>query len=92
MQTTLPKVHSEGFEGDNDSVIALLIFALGEMSMEGAGGKPVSVSARGRSSGVRGGTPARPPGLSLFTEARRRIGFVLIECELENVQIYSLAA
>lgn len=92
MQNTLVKVHSEGFEGDNDSVIALLVFALGEMAIEGAKGKPVNISPRGRPSGVRGGTQTNPPGLSLFTEARRRIGFVLTDCELENVQIYSLAA
>jgi len=91
MQNTLVKVHSEGFEGDNDSVIALLVFALGEMAIEGTRGKPINV-VNGRPSGVRGGTSMKPPGLALFTEARRRIGFVLTECELENVQIYSLAA
>lgn len=91
MQNTLPKVHSEGFEGDNESVIALLIFALGELAMDGARGKSIS-SHGGRPSGIRGGTATKPPGLALFTEARRRIGFVLTGCELENVQIYSLVA
>jgi hypothetical protein len=30
---TLTKVHTEGFNGDPDSVIALLIFALGEVAI-----------------------------------------------------------
>jgi hypothetical protein len=88
---TLTKVHTEGFDGDTDSVIALLVFALGELALDGSRGKPIEVH-RGRPSGVRGGSSARPPGIALFNEARKRIGFVLTECELENIQIYSLAA
>jgi len=91
MQNTLVKVHSQGIGDDNDSVIALLIFALGEVAIEGSRGKPINVG-NGRTSGVRGGTLLNPPGLALFTEARRHLGFALTECELENVQIYSLAA
>ena len=91
MSTTLAKVYSEGFNGDNDSVLALLVFALGELSIDGSRGAPINVTA-GHPSGIRGGTQDRPPGLAFFTEARRRIGFVLTECELENIQIYSLAA
>lgn len=87
----LVKVHTEGFNGDSESVIALLIFALGEMAIEGYRGSPIEVY-RGRASGVRGGTASKPPGLALFNEARKRIGFVLTECDLENVQIYCLAA
>jgi hypothetical protein len=88
---TLTKVHSEGFNGDSDSVIALLVFALGEIALDGARGDPIAVED-GRPSGIRGGTPSRPPGLALFNEARKRMGFVLTECDLENVQIFSLAA
>lgn len=88
---TLTKVHTEGFNGDADSVIALLVFALGELAIEGLRGNPIEVY-KGRASGVRGGTAAKPPGLALFNEARKRIGFVLTDCDLENVQIYSLAA
>lgn len=88
---TLTKVNTEGFNGDTDSVIALLVFALGELALEGTRGNPIDVT-RGRASGIRGGTQARPPGLALFNEARKRIGFVLTDCDLENVQIYSLAA
>jgi hypothetical protein len=88
---TLTKVHTEGFSGDTDSVIALLVFALGAVATDGVRGDPIEIY-RGRPSGLRGGTVDRPPGLALFNEARKRIGFVLTECDLENVQIYSLAA
>jgi hypothetical protein len=88
---TLVKVHTEGFNGDTDSVIALLVFALGELALLGSRGDPIDVY-KGRPSGLRGGTFERPPGLALFNEARKRIGFVLTECDLENVQIFSLAA
>ncbi|KAN0103432.1 hypothetical protein V8E51_011745 [Hyaloscypha variabilis] len=88
---TLPRVHAEGFNGDTDSVIALLVFALGEVAIEGSRGNPIEVH-QGRPSGVRGGTSSRPPGLALFNEARKRLGFVLTGCALENVQIFSLAA
>jgi hypothetical protein len=91
MDNTLMKVHSQGFGGDNDSVIALLVLALGELAIEGSHGAPTNITD-GRPSGVRGGSLTRPPGLALFTEARKRIGFTLTECELENVQIFSLAA
>ncbi|KAF8863357.1 hypothetical protein BDZ45DRAFT_583966 [Acephala macrosclerotiorum] len=88
---TLNKVYAEGFDGDPDAVIALLIFALGELAIEGSRGQPIS-EGDGRSSGVRGGSVSKPPGLGLFNEARKRMGFVLTECALENVQIFSLAA
>lgn len=86
---TLTKVQTEGFDGDTESVIALLVFALGELAIEGSRGKPVEVHM-GRPSGVRGGSFTRPPGIALFNEARKRLGFVLTECELENIQIYAL--
>jgi hypothetical protein len=88
---TLTEVCTEGFDSDPDSVIALLVFALGELAIEGSCGNPVG-AYKGRPSGVRGGTTSKPPGLALFNEARKRIGFVLTDCDLVNVQIYSLAA
>jgi hypothetical protein len=88
---TLTRVHTEGFDGDIDSVIALLVFALGELAIDGSRGPPIS-SEKNRPSGVRGGSSLKPPGLALFNEARKRIGFVLTGCDLENVQIFSLAA
>jgi hypothetical protein len=88
---TLTKVHTEGFNSDLDSVIALLIFALGQIAIEGSRRDSIEVYKR-HPSGVRGGTAPQPPGLALFNEARKRIGFVLTDYELENIQIYSLAA
>jgi hypothetical protein len=88
---TLAKVHSEGFNGDADSVIALLIFALGELAIQSIRGGPIGVYYD-RLSGVRGGTLEKPPGLGLFNEARARLGYVIAEMELENVQIFLLSA
>jgi hypothetical protein len=87
---TMTKVHTEGFNGDVESVIALLIFALGAVASDGVRGCPIAVY-RGPPRGLRGGTAEKPPGLPLFNEARKRMGFVLTECDLENVQIFSLA-
>jgi hypothetical protein len=88
---TLTKVHSEGFNGDADSVIALLIFALGELALQGISGNPID-TFNGRASGVRGGTLEKPPGLGFFNEARARLGYVVADMELENVQIFLLLA
>ncbi len=89
ISNSLARVQSEGFNSEIDSVIALLVFALGELATEGSHGRPIDVY-RGRPSGLRGGSVERPPGLALFNEARKRMGFVLTACELENIQIYAL--
>lgn len=88
---TLAKVHTEGFDDDAESITALLIFALGQLAIEGSCGDPIE-TYKGRASGVRGGTSSRPPGLAFFNEARKHIGFLLTQCDLENIQIFSLAA
>ncbi|APA06756.1 hypothetical protein sscle_02g015260 [Sclerotinia sclerotiorum 1980 UF-70] len=89
---TLTKVTSEGFDGDVESVLALLIFALGDVALENYRGNPVDIY-RGRPSGIRGGSgSSRPPGLAFFNEAMKRIGCVLTDCSLENVQIFCLTA
>ncbi|KIM92758.1 hypothetical protein OIDMADRAFT_173784 [Oidiodendron maius Zn] len=87
---TLIKVYTEGFNDDTDSVIALLIFVLGEISIEGSCRDSIEVYKH-HPKGVGGGIPLQPPGLALFNKARKRIGFVLTDYELENIQIYSLA-
>ncbi|KAI9745485.1 MAG: hypothetical protein M1818_001019 [Claussenomyces sp. TS43310] len=91
LSETMLKVSSEGFNGDTESVIALLVFALGQLALESTCGSETHVH-RGRQGGLRIGSNDRPPGLALFNEARKRIGFVMTECDLENVQIFSLAA
>lgn len=87
---TMPSVFNQGFSQDMTSTIAFLVFALGEVALAAADGMPVHAS-HGRPSGVKGGSKEHPPGLVFFNEARRRMGFNLTECSLENVQIFALA-
>ncbi|KAL1871061.1 hypothetical protein VTK73DRAFT_2257 [Phialemonium thermophilum] len=88
---TMALVFNNGFDEEMASTLALLVFALGEVAIAGTRGIPVHVF-NGRPSGVKGGTASRPPGLTLFNEARRRMGFNLADCSLENVQIFALAS
>jgi hypothetical protein len=90
MSETLPSLFNNGFTYSMESTIAFLVFALGEVALAGSDGLPIHAYS-GRPSGVKGGTKDRPPGLELFNEARRRMGFNLTECSLENVQIFELA-
>ncbi|KAI0172277.1 hypothetical protein GGR52DRAFT_462053 [Hypoxylon sp. FL1284] len=87
----LPAVANNGFDESSSSTLACLVFALGDVAMSSIQGAPIS-TYKGRPSGVRGGTLERPPGLLFFNEARKRMGFNLTECSLENVQIFALAA
>jgi Fungal Zn(2)-Cys(6) binuclear cluster domain len=91
-RTTLADVFAGGFGyGDYNSVIALLVFALGKMAYEGVYAQPVEM-VENRTSGIRGGTLMRPPGLDIFNEARRRLGFLSTQFTLENIQILQLSA
>jgi len=72
-------------------VIALLVFALGEVASEGARDDPID-PYNSRERGVQGGTIKKPPGLAYFNKARKRIGVLSTQCELENVQIFCLTA
>lgn len=84
------RVLREGYrDGDSDAVLALTVFALGQLAIEGTFGEPISDQA-GVSSGFRGGSADIPPGIELFSEARRRLGFVVTSCTLENIQILLL--
>lgn len=92
MDVVLQKVASCGFgDGDYDSIIALLVFALGKVALDGTRSAPVD-NGLPFESGVRGGTPDRPPGLDIFNEARRRYGFVANQCSVETIQIMLLLA
>jgi hypothetical protein len=89
---TMERLLREGYpDGDPGAVVALLVFALGELATEGVSGEPIS-KHDGIASGFRGGDLDTPPGLFLFNQARRRLGFVDSLCALENVQIYILQA
>ncbi|KAI5920799.1 hypothetical protein F4810DRAFT_399752 [Camillea tinctor] len=88
---TLPTIANRGFDESSMSTLACLVFALGEIAIGGVQGAPIE-TRKGRPSGIKGGTVDHPPGLLLFNEARKRMGFNLTECSLENVQMFSLAA
>ncbi|KAI0140115.1 hypothetical protein F4776DRAFT_577469 [Hypoxylon sp. NC0597] len=87
----LPAVASNGFDESSSSTLACLVFALGDVAVSAVQGAPIRTH-KGRPSGIRGGTTERPPGLLFFNEARKRMGFNLTECSLENVQMFALAA
>ncbi|KAK3330785.1 hypothetical protein B0H66DRAFT_74729 [Apodospora peruviana] len=87
----LPSLFNDGFGQGMASTIAFLVFALGEVALAGSEGHPIHAH-NGRPSGVKGGSKDEPPGLDLFNEARKRMGFNLTECSLENVQIFALAS
>jgi hypothetical protein len=81
---TLIRVYTKGFNYNTDFIIALLVFALGELAIKGSYTDLIRIYY-GRLSGIKGGTLLRPPGLTLFNKARKCIGFVLIGRNLENV-------
>ncbi|KAK4551462.1 hypothetical protein LTR86_011154 [Recurvomyces mirabilis] len=92
MNGTVARLLRDGYgDGDSGSVVALLVFALGAVAVDGVFERPVSV-VNGQPSGFRGGTIDHPPGLALFNEARRRLGFIWTQCTLENVQLNLLQA
>ncbi|KAI7673426.1 hypothetical protein KC319_g5056 [Hortaea werneckii] len=92
MNDVVARLLREGYgDGDVDSVLALFVFALGQVALEGVFDRPVSI-VDGKPSGIRGGTLEHPPGLAIFNEGRRRLGFVATQCSLENVQILLLQA
>lgn len=92
MAEVVAPVMQHGFaDGDPSACLALLVFALGEVAIDGVYSSPIS-SSNGSASGLRGGTAERPPGLELFNEARRRTGFSAHQCSLENIQILLLEA
>lgn len=76
-------------DGDTSSVILLLVVALGQVSVDGVTGAPIS-TIDGHASGFRGGSSSNPPGLAAFNEARRRYGFIATDCTLENIQVLLL--
>lgn len=78
-------------DGDVRAVLALLVFALGEVALEGVFQRPITTT-NGQASGFRGGTRDLPPGLASFNEARRRSGFIVTMTSLENVQALLLEA
>ncbi|KAK8056713.1 hypothetical protein PG993_001940 [Apiospora rasikravindrae] len=87
----LSSVATNGFDESLNSTLACLVLALGEVAISGIQGNPLTTNM-GRPSGIKGGSLERPPGLAFFNEARKRMGYNLTQCSLENVQVFSLAS
>jgi hypothetical protein len=90
MTGIVARVLQNGYvDGDIEAVLALTVCALGQTAIEGTLGGSISIH-EGVPSGFRGGFVENPPGIELFCEARRRLGFVVTSCTLENIQILLL--
>ena len=88
----LPQVLTSGFKyGEAASVLVVLVFALGQIGLDGVYGTPLA-NLHGIPSGIRGGTATQPPGLDLFNEARARIGSIGLQSVLMYVQVHILQA
>ena len=92
MNGTVAPLLRDGYgDGDSNAVLALLVFALGQVAIDGVFERPISF-IDGQPSGFRGGTVEKPPGLAIFNEARRRLGFVAAQTTLQGVQVLLLEA
>jgi hypothetical protein len=74
-----------------ESVLLLLVIALGKVAHEGITGPPI-VSPGDRMSGFRGGCALLPPGNEAFDEALRRWNLIPSPPTLERVQALLLQA
>jgi hypothetical protein len=85
---TLSPYPSEGGQSagsQEKTTILLLVLALAHVAKEGSFGLPIAGTT-----GVRGGTKERPPGVEWFDAARRRLGFTATGYGIENVWISAL--
>jgi hypothetical protein len=88
---TLPEAYSSSFDQkDGCATLVLLVLALGAVAKEGVSGNPILEESTGRSTGIRGGTPERPPGLAFWNEANRRLGGVISTYDLNTIQCFIL--
>ncbi|OHE91801.1 hypothetical protein CORC01_12875 [Colletotrichum orchidophilum] len=94
MEKTLQDVFRSQFEENAASTLVCLVLALAEVALVGgSGGVFPAFGDHDVSEPVRPTKELefRPPGLVFFNEARRRLGFSMTECALENIQMYILA-
>ena len=84
------QVIQNGF-GDQDlsSILCLLVLALGKVA-DVVQSRDHSSYVGAHSNSMDGITPEHPPGLEIFNEARKRLGFTVSQCNLENIQIMLL--
>jgi hypothetical protein len=88
---TLPEAYSGSFDQDDGcSTLVLLVLALGAVAQEGVSGKPILEESTGRSTGIKGGSPQRPPGLAFWNEASRRLGGMISQYDLNMLQCFIL--
>lgn len=88
---TLPQAYAASFhQFDGCSTLVLLVLALGAVAQEGVSGEPIVDESTGRSTGIRGGTAQRPPGLVFLNEARRRTGIMISAYDLTTLQCFIL--
>lgn len=88
----IPPLLADGYGyGDIKSVLALLVFALGQIALQGTLDPPIS-SAGHRHSGIRGGSVTHSPGLEVFNEALKRIGLTASDFSIESIQCHLLQA
>lgn len=76
---------------DTETVLLLLVIALGQVVYEGIAGVPIESFTK-RSSGIRGGTALQSPGAVCFEESLRRWALVPISSSLLAVQVLLLQA
>jgi len=89
-EVVTPIIQNGYEDGNVGACLTLLVLSLGQVAIDGVYGAPLSTSPTGEPSGLRGGSIDHPPGLDMFNEARRLIGYSITNCTLENVQIYLL--
>lgn len=90
---TLPQAYMNSFDQyDQASTKVLLVMALGAVAEEGERGNPIYEEPGGRTTGIRGGSPERPPGLIFLNEAKKRIGVSLDRSDLNTLQCFILFA
>ena len=89
---TLPQIMREGIGDSNiESIIVLLVVALGQCALGRSSGVSL-VAETGRRSGSQDGGSGSSPGLETFNEAQKRMGLEITHYTLEHVQMFSLAA
>ncbi len=88
---TLPEAYSSSFDqNDGCSTLVLLVLALGAVAREGVFGNSILEESTGRSTGINGGSPQRPPGLAFWNEASRRLGGIMSQYDLKLLQSFIL--
>lgn len=90
-ETELQLVQVVPSDRNAEAVLLLLVIALGQVVYEGSAGLPIESFTK-RSSGIRGGTASRSPGIACFEESLRLWALVPKSTSLLRVQVLLLQA